>query len=452
MEKEQGKWEKIIRSKLYDFEADVNPGDWDIISGKLPGGRSVRLHPYRRYGYAAAVAAVLLIAGGLYFYPNRDGAPDAITAAVEQDADVMTGEPVESAGEKELPPAETPPVPDGKTPAAPVEKPVDNSLTASRRHTRETLSEPDAISVSEPSVRLKPLTVDEMDSIVMKITGAEIAYAGGMESHIPGIENMLAGLTSCRESPVADASSETGRSRWSFGMGGGGYGANTTSGDFIMSPLSAVKPEEDIYMINKKDIVGLRNGELREPDASGYNDRVETRAYEVPTGEIEHKMPISAGLGVSYYLNDRWSLQSGLTYTLLRSEWAYHNTGELAEFKQYLHFLGVPLSVSYRIAEWKRFQLYASAGGMCEFNVAGKYKKTVTSEGLATTDVENLHMKEPLWSLNARAGINYPLWKFINVYAEAGVSRYFDNKSKIQTIRSDKPFNVSLQAGIRLGF
>jgi len=156
---------------------------------------------------------------------------------------------------------------------------------------------------------------------------------------------------------------------------------------------------------------------------------------------------------VSYYLNDRWALQSGAVYTLLRSEGSYlDDVGNIGERKQNLHFIGVPLSLSYKIAEWNRIQFYALAGGMCEFNVAGRIEESLYEGGLKTKARKSLSMKEPLWSVNMRAGATYPLWRFINVYAETGASYYFDNNSKIETIRSDKPFNVSLQAGVRLGF
>ena len=117
-----------------------------------------------------------------------------------------------------------------------------------------------------------------------------------------------------------------------------------------------------------------------------------------------------------------------------------------------LYFKGIPLSLSYKIAEWKRLRFYAAAGGMFEYNIAGTFEEIINIDGGKSKERNNQRMKEPLWSVNARAGVSHPLWKIISVYAEAGTSYYFDNNSSIETIRSDKPFNVSLQAGIRLGF
>jgi hypothetical protein len=65
---------------------------------------------------------------------------------------------------------------------------------------------------------------------------------------------------------------------------------------------------------------------------------------------------------------------------------------------------------------------------------------------------EPVRMKELQWSVNARIGATYPVFKFVNAYIEGGANYYFDNHSSIETIRSDKPFHVSLQAGLRFGF
>jgi hypothetical protein len=68
------------------------------------------------------------------------------------------------------------------------------------------------------------------------------------------------------------------------------------------------------------------------------------------------------------------------------------------------------------------------------------------------TENTSLKMKEPYFSVNSRLGVTCPIWRFIGAYAETGMSYYFENKSSLKTIRSDKPFNVSLQAGISFGF
>ena len=450
MEQEQGKWEDIIRSKIYDFEADTSPDDWDIISGKLPsGGKTVTLNPYRRYSYAAAAAvAALLIVGGLYFYQD-DKVTDNIAAVeqpVEKPVENVVEKPVENsvvvvekadvAVEKSV---ETVGKSGDKTVKA-VEKPVDNLLVTPA--TNKISQESGLDETDEPPVELRPLLLDEDTKIaipdVKEIEADILLGFDDIEPEAVAIDKPL----------VADASQEIKRRRWGFGMGGGGYTMNSTSGALSVGPYSMPANDFDEY-IKDLEFVRMRSSNQSLSQDPGIIERVS----DAKQGKVKHKMPISAGLGASYYLNDRWSLQSGVVYTLLRSEGNAYSTGSSTdEWKQNLHFVGVPLSLSYKIAEWKRLQFYASAGGTWEINVAGKLKKSKFEDGLKTTEHESLRMKESLWSVNARAGVAYPLWKFINVYAETGASYYFENNSKIETIRSDKPFNVSLQAGIRLGF
>ena len=448
MEEEKGKWEDIIRSKIYDFEADINPDDWEAISGKLSsGGKTVALNSYRRFGYSAAAAvAALLIVGGLYFYKDNDKTTEVL-AVVEKPVDNMLEKSVGIVDK----PADVVENPEklvenaGKTVDKPIEKPVDNSLKASVKN-KKTPREARIEAVDEPPVQLRPLLIDGDD----KENIPDIDTESIEKNILHGFNEIEAEAEYSAQPLLADASSETKRRRWGFGMGGGGYTANTSSGSMGVQPYSAVL-NYDEYM-NKRGFVVLRNS----TENTSVNNSVNATGIDYSeriSGEVKHKTPISAGLGVSYYINDRWVLQSGVVYTLLRSKGSfYDNVGNVAEWKHNLHYLGVPLSLSYKIAEWNRLQFYASAGGMCEINVTGRFKESIYIEGLKTGESKSLRMKEPLWSVNTRAGAAYPLWRFINVYAEAGASYYFDNKSNIETIRSDKPFNVSLQAGIRLGF
>ena len=460
MEEEKGKWEDIIRSKMFDFEADTNPEDWNIISEKLPGGKTVKFSPYRRFGYAAAAAvAVLLIVGGLYFYQANDRVDDRLAVIekpvdniVEKNADIVnkvanavekSDENVDNSVEK----AEKTVDAAGKSVDKQVEKPVEQSLKTPVED-KKTPREARIEDTNEPPVELRPLLIEDAETDKNQIP--EINIKEIEKDILNGFNEIEPEQIPLTQPLVAETTTETKRRRWGFGMGGGGYTANSSSGAAGVQSYSSVLDQEE-YM-GQRGIIGLRSSSDRSTISSPVNSsRIDDS--EKISSSVKHKTPISAGLGVSYFLNDRWSLQSGVVYTLLRSKGSYYdNVGNVAEWKQNLHYLGIPLSLSYKIAEWKRLQFYASSGGMFEINVAGRFEESVLIEGLKTVENQNLRMKKPLWSVNTRAGIAYPLWRFVNVYAEAGASYYFDNKSNIETIRSDKPFNVSLQAGFRLGF
>ena len=217
--------------------------------------------------------------------------------------------------------------------------------------------------------------------------------------------------------------------RWGFGMGGGSVttGTSNSLNTYVLKNTSLT--DQELLFLNS---------------ANFENSTRRTN--------VKHKTPVSVGMSVIYSLNNRFALVTGLNYSLLSSSWettdTYHN-----KTSQKLHFIGVPLSLSYKIAEWKRFQVYAAAGVMTEVNVSGKLvtKKYMHKE-LYEKESEHIRMKEWMWSVNARAGVSYPLLRFVSLYAEVGADYYFDNGSSIETVRSEKPFNVNLQAGFRLGF
>ena len=225
--------------------------------------------------------------------------------------------------------------------------------------------------------------------------------------------------------------------RWGFGMGGGGYttGLQGGGGDF-----NATFIRDD----SRADLPPYDYGEGTADDALAYH-RNETNRIDV-----KHARPLSFGLGVSYRLSDRWALQSGLTYTCLTSRWRTASIFD-GHIRQRLHFVGIPVGVAYRIADWRRVRFYAAAGGAVEWNVAGSLR-TVHSYGTGRRSTEqSQRMKEWQWSTYARTGATYPLLPFLSLYAEVGASYYFDNGSSIETIRSAKPFYLSLQTGLRLG-
>ena len=437
MKEDKGKWEEIIRSKIYDFEVETRPEDWDALSAKLLSGKTVRLIPYRKILFtAAATAAVvaLVVIGGLYLFTNGGNTSDT-QLAIENNIlqskeidEVAVDIPVENIVEKL------------------VEKPVNNFLAFSRTKENKTV-ETGLIIQEEQAAEIRIILTDESEANQNQESDTDNQQIKDDDSDRLA-EKKPKEMVS--ETPhIEESISVTKRRRWGFGMGTGGFTTGSISSNpGIVSTSRLLRPDE--YILDR-DMTSLRstlqNSTLLDP----------LDGIELPTddaaGEIKHKTPVSGGLGISYYLSDRWALQSGAVYTLLRSKGSYTDeAGNPADWKQNLHFIGVPLSVSYSIAEWKRINFYVSAGGMGEWNVAGKIKRTAQVEGLEVINSENLHMKNPLWSVNSRAGAVYPIWRFFNLYAEAGVAYYFDNKSSIETIRSDKPFNVSLQAGIRLGF
>ena len=109
-----------------------------------------------------------------------------------------------------------------------------------------------------------------------------------------------------------------------------------------------------------------------------------------------------------------------------------------------LHYLGLPLKVSYSFYDTGQFSLYSTAGGMGELCIYGK--ESIGNES------SRLNIPEIQWSVFANLGLNYKFVNRLGLFVEPGIVYYFDDGSKVNTIRKSVPFNVNLQAGLRLEY
>lgn len=158
----------------------------------------------------------------------------------------------------------------------------------------------------------------------------------------------------------------------------------------------------------------------------------------------KHNMPVSFGATVSYALNDRLALTSGLVYTLATSSFEHGTSSNASKDEQTLHYVGIPLTASYTIWGNSWLKTYVNAGGQADFNVSAK----VETEGY-TTDIDKDRAQ---LSVGAAAGVQLNVVKQMGVYVEPGVRYYFDNGSNVQTVFKEHPCNFSLQMGLRWNF
>ena len=143
---------------------------------------------------------------------------------------------------------------------------------------------------------------------------------------------------------------------------------------------------------------------------------------------IRHRLPVRFGLSLRYRLTDRWSVESGFSYTRLSSDITTTRENITSTMEQRLNYIGLPLCISYDLWKTKHFGLYISAGGMIE-------KCLDTSP----------------WqiSLNGAVGAEYKLTDFFSLYAEPGLGYYFKDGSSTPTIYQDHPLNFNLSFGLR---
>lgn len=158
----------------------------------------------------------------------------------------------------------------------------------------------------------------------------------------------------------------------------------------------------------------------------------------------KHNMPVSFGATVSYALNDRLALTSGLVYTLATSSFEHGMSSNASKDEQTLHYVGIPLTASYTVWSNSWLKTYVNAGGQADFNVSAK----VETEG-HTTDIDKDRAQ---LSVGAAVGVQLNVVKQMGVYVEPGMRYYFDNGSNVQTVFKEHPCNFSLQMGLRWNF
>lgn len=172
--------------------------------------------------------------------------------------------------------------------------------------------------------------------------------------------------------------------------------------------------------------------------------------YQHVYTDVEHHQPITLGLSMKYNINERWSITSGLTYTIL-SSWLYSGGGNhYYNSRQTLHYVGIPLNVNYTVWKNDKISTYVTGGGLVEKNVSGTLSTDfVIDNKLGTQSSQKIFVKPLQWSVNSAAGIQYQLAKNIGIYAEPGVAYYFKNKSDVETIYKEKPLNFNIRFGLR---
>lgn len=150
-----------------------------------------------------------------------------------------------------------------------------------------------------------------------------------------------------------------------------------------------------------------------------------------------HKQPLSFGISVRKGIGHGLSLESGLVYSLLRSD--VRVSVEDESFSQTLHMLGIPLRINWDFLARSNWKLYMGAGGMAEKVLYAKFGSTQVSE------------KALQWSLMTVAGVQYDFTSHVSLYFEPGVS-YYLTETDLRTSHTEAPVNLSLQLGVRLTY
>ncbi len=147
----------------------------------------------------------------------------------------------------------------------------------------------------------------------------------------------------------------------------------------------------------------------------------------LPADNGTYKMPISVGATVERKLNKYLGVETGIVYSNLRSE------------GQKLHYLGIPVKMNVTLAETKKWDVYATVGGVADKCIAGA--------------PDNDFKNEPIQlAVTAGVGVRYKINDRLAVFAEPGISHHFKTDSQLATVRTERPTNFNLLCGLRMTY
>ena len=244
-----------------------------------------------------------------------------------------------------------------------------------------------------------------------------------------------------------------------------GYSSVLSSTQRILIPKGNDTPTNESKPISIWDRPGEdgeeSDGTSNNPPSSGYTDsnndeegNTDQQSGKTRQGETEqyrtlqtdetthHHQPVRIGLSLRYRLNERWSIESGLTYTRLSSDFTKTVDRQSSTTEQHLTYIGIPVSVSYLLWGSRYLNAYVTAGGMVEKMVKGSQQTFNTTTSVTLQPLQ--------FSLNSAIGVEFNISRLFSLYAEPGIGYWFDNGSSLSTYYQDKPFSFSLNLGFRI--
>lgn len=405
-------WTEQLRQRLNDAEVPAPENLWDSISQQLDAqsqqldaqgqqqdaeDAQVAQKPHRVALLPwAAAASVVLIAGVGIWWQLRGNTPDiamlepaphpiTLTDNKAVVADASAANTKASAVNTKASAANTH-ISTTSTHAMLAYK--DNTLAPTASNKEEEVM---ALTMAEQEVQSEPIA--EGAQRTTQTQAAHTAY------HLPRTQHQAS------------------NTRWQVGVGtAGNMNRYKSSGPIYVNSLSAVNTEY------------------------ADNEMFRVSPYEQDTKDVtHHDMPISIGFTASYSVTPRIALASGLVYTLATS--SFQHGASMPKETQTLHYVGIPLNLSYTVWGNSWLRTYIMAGAQADMNV----KATLKADGHKS----NIDNDRAQFSVTGGAGVQLNVAQQLGVYVEPGVRYYFDNGSAVQTIFKEHPTNFSLQVGLR---
>ena len=394
------RWIDDIKAEMQEFESDSPKGLWESIEGRLPASKVAPTHSW--WGWAAAAGA-LAVAGVSAFLFFRPISPQEVISVERAESVVALNDVLSDPSEQIVRLQEA---------VAPVAvsqpKEAQRSEKSAASQKTEALSETAAVqeteTVQETEIVQKPEAVQEPESLPWEEFSQEPRVARKTPQNKVSVGLAASGAASFSQTAL---------------IGGGplfGVGLDAVSWED--------SPKLGLAVVNQgKDI----------------------------ESELRHKVPVRLTLGVSCAITDRLSVVSGLSHTLLLSEYKEGTQQNYKSGEQRVEYVGVPINLKYDFYSSTRLDVYASAGLTLDKCIkANRTDDYFLSGENRLKEVISLGEHPFQLSAGAAFGAEYRIYDSLWLFGECGLAYFFNDRSSLEILYKERPLNATFNLGIRV--
>ncbi len=186
-------------------------------------------------------------------------------------------------------------------------------------------------------------------------------------------------------------------------------------------------------------------------DHSGSTRSAPLRRVETAQAlnKSKHNLPFTASLMVNIPLTERLALETGLSYSLLRSTFDHGNVTFYQHTQQTLHYLGLPMHLHYSFICRNRWRLYGLAGLQVDFPISAKAEITQQAPYGSSSPTIN-HLSAPVqFAPVLGLGAQLNLSQHAALFVQPSLQWYIPTGSAIKTYRSEHPLTFAIPFGFR---
>ena len=396
MKNDNDKWLESLRESLDGFEVEPRPGIWDSIERDAAAAR--RRPTLTVVWRAVAAAACLALVVGAYFLMSN---PDNGNVAPRV-SPVITK-------------TETSATPASAGIVTPAELIADSHDHTSRPHAEAVMAMTDdapLVSIDEEPV----CTVAPADSVEDRPRATTREF----------LEAMPAASTAVSHRSAANNA---------FGQG-----SSASEGGF--SPLYHIPAHSHMLSVGTStfDATYLKATTNNIDEATATDDIV--------------SFPVSYSASFRYMLTDHWGINAGISYAYATSERRSGSESDYYSSKIRMHYIGIPVTVSYTFLSSRYVSLYALAGGQVEKCVKTTRKDFVVASGQEqkqATRHNTLDTRPWQGSVNAGVGAQLNITDRYGIFAEPQLV-YDLSDDSASPVHRRNDFSFQLAVGLRLSY